>query len=374
MFEALTPEATSGQLAGLISANAELVERETRVLLLAAAWADVHDLDPTGAEYRPLVERACAWGGAGTPAVSEYCAVELGALQGTGEIAARMLIADALDLRHRLPRLWRQVQAGQVRAWQARKTAEATRALSWAAAQEVDEAVSGYLGQLPWPRFQRVLHAAILAADPEQAAERDRRRREERDVFAFDSEDGLKTLVARATSGDVVWFMAMVNRLAEILQAEGDPDPVGVRRSRAIGLLAQPARALQLLRDHARPDDEAGSEEAGSDDPRPDQEPEQEPDVHTSVDLDGPAGPLDPTALRPRSCCTSTSATRPCTPGRAWSGPSTARRSRSRSCTSSSPTPVAPSGCSPSSTRSTRPRSTPTRSRSGSAPASGCGT
>jgi hypothetical protein len=42
----------------------------------------------------------------------------------------------------------------------------------------------------------------------------------------------------------------MVNRIADILQAEGDPDPVDVRRSKAIGILAQPADALRLLLDH----------------------------------------------------------------------------------------------------------------------------
>ena len=46
----------------------------------------------------PLIERACAWGGEGTTGVSEYCAAELGALQGTGIMAARALIADALDV------------------------------------------------------------------------------------------------------------------------------------------------------------------------------------------------------------------------------------------------------------------------------------
>jgi len=74
-----------------------------------------------------LIERACAWGGEGTPEVSEYCATELGALQGTGVMAARSLIADALDLRYRLPRLWGRVLTGGVRAWQARKVAEQTR-------------------------------------------------------------------------------------------------------------------------------------------------------------------------------------------------------------------------------------------------------
>ncbi|HEV2930966.1 MAG TPA: hypothetical protein VGW74_19970, partial [Propionibacteriaceae bacterium] len=97
---------STSDLAGLIEQNhAELVARECRVLELAAAWADRHYLDPTGCEYHPLVERACAFGGAGTPEVSEYCAAELGAWQGTGICAARLLIADALDLRYRLPRL-----------------------------------------------------------------------------------------------------------------------------------------------------------------------------------------------------------------------------------------------------------------------------
>ena len=67
------------------------------------------------------------FGGPGTPWVSEFCVTELGALQGTGPMAARALVADALDLRYRLPMLWLQVQAGQVRAWQARKVAEQTR-------------------------------------------------------------------------------------------------------------------------------------------------------------------------------------------------------------------------------------------------------
>ena len=42
-------------------------------------------------------------------------------------MAARALIADALDLRYRLPRLWGRVLTGGVRAWQARKIAEQTR-------------------------------------------------------------------------------------------------------------------------------------------------------------------------------------------------------------------------------------------------------
>ena len=132
--------------AAIVDNHTELLRRECRVLELACAWADWHDATGMGLEYAPLVERACMFGGPGTPWVSEFCVTELGALQGTGPMAARALVADALDLRYRLPMLWKQVQAGQVRAWQARKVAEQTRPLSWDACVELDAAISGFLG------------------------------------------------------------------------------------------------------------------------------------------------------------------------------------------------------------------------------------
>src|SRR5215212_7985846 len=138
------------QLAGLIEQNhTELKTRESRMLQLACAWADAHYLDSGSNEYQPVVQRACAWGGEGTPEVSEYCAAELGALQGTGIMAARALIADALDLRYRLPRLWDRVLTGGVRAWQARRIAEQTRALSWEACADVDHALSDFVDMMP---------------------------------------------------------------------------------------------------------------------------------------------------------------------------------------------------------------------------------
>ena len=242
---------TASQLAARISVNhVELLERETMVLQLACAWADVHDIDTASPDYQPVVERASQLGGDGTPEVSEYCAAEFGALQGVGSMAGRLIIGDALDLRHRLPDLWARVCAGGVRAWQARKVAQATRSLSYDACRDLDHAITAYLGLMPWRRFQRILDAAILDADPGQAAARTVRARTEREVWATDSEDGLKLLIARAASGDVTWFMATVNRIADILALRGDTDPVGARRAKALGILAQPAHALQLLLDH----------------------------------------------------------------------------------------------------------------------------
>ena len=245
------PALSTAGLAGLIEQNhAELMARECRTLQLACAWADAHYLDSGSDEFQPLIQRACAWGGEGTPEVSEYCAAELGALQGTGIMAARALIADALDLRYRLPRLWNRVLTGGVRAWQARRIAEHTRPLSWEACADIDHALSDLVGMMPWPRFARILSATILQADPALAAERAEQARTTQDVFSFDSDDGLKTIIAKAAAGDAIWFLATINRIAEILAVEGDTDPIGTRRARAIGILAQPAEALRLLIKH----------------------------------------------------------------------------------------------------------------------------
>ena len=58
--------------------------------------------------------------------MAEFCVAELGAVLGVSTTAAKRLVGHALELRHRLPRLWAQVHAGRVPAWRARLVAEAT--------------------------------------------------------------------------------------------------------------------------------------------------------------------------------------------------------------------------------------------------------
>lgn len=305
---------TGGQLLELAASNHQTVmEAENQALLIAAAWADDQDRDLAD-DYAPLIHRSTVLGGEGCPQVSEFAATELGAVLGVGVCSGRAVIADALDLRHRLPSLWRRVCAGHVRAWQARRIAKETRPLTWEQAGEVDAAVSGFVGAMPWPRFERILFASILQADPERLAERAERARTERMVRAFRSEDGLRTVVARATSGDVAWFMATVNRIADILGVDGDTDLIEVRRSKAIGILANPAQALQLLIRHRgdKPSDEplnpalAGERDHSSllpDAPHPhiphSHAPVADPALTPSAVVEAVAK-LDSTALRPR--------------------------------------------------------------------------
>ena len=192
-----------------------------------------------------------------------------------------------------------------MRAWAARNVAEQTRPLSWEACAELDAQLSGLLGTMTWGRFQRILTAAILDADPTLAEERAERARRLRDVWASDSEDGLKTIIARAVSR-YVWFLATIDRIADLLAVDCDTDPVGVRRSKAVGILARPAQALALLAAHRDgPTDQTEPADAEIGDPDQDEAPAApEHDDHVSQPTGLPGGrdltAVDLRAARPK--------------------------------------------------------------------------
>ena len=236
--------------AALVANRASLVAAEARELELAAAWADTHPAEAVHASpVLPGTERARLFGGDGTPEAGEFAAAELACLLGVSLAAAAALVADALDLRHRLPLLWRSVTTGQVRVWQARHVARRTRTtgLSLAQARAVDAATTPHLATLPFGRFKDLLEARIIAVDPARAEARAEAEALDRYVTTGQSEHGHKTLIARATAGEIIYLVAVVDRIAEVLLHRGDTRPVGVRRSKALGLLARPARVLELL-------------------------------------------------------------------------------------------------------------------------------
>jgi hypothetical protein len=237
-------------LAQVDAAHRRVLADECRLVELAAHWADLHHPDSQAPAEKTLpgAEQGRQLGGDGTPEVLEFCAAEFGAQMQTGHVSARSLMADALDLRHRHPELWQLILIGAVPSWKARKVAQATRHLSQSSAMHVDAAVARAITGLPWARFETLLAAKIIEADPHAAEEQAKIWEAERFVRAGRSnQSGLKMLIAKANAGDVIWFMATVNRIAEILQLQGDWSSADVRRSKAIGILAQPAQALQLL-------------------------------------------------------------------------------------------------------------------------------
>jgi hypothetical protein len=231
-------------------AHRQVLAQECALVELAAHWADLNDptsQPPTAGKPLPGAEQARQLGGDGTPEVLEFAPAEFGASMETTIGSARALIADALDLRHRLPELWQRILTGKVPSWRARKVAQATRHLSRDSAMQVDAAVAPLICGLPWSRFETLLTAKIIEADPHAAEEQAKIWEAERFVRAGRTgQTGLKLLIAKANAGDVIWFMATLNRIAEILRLQGDLGSADVRRSKAIGILAQPALALQM--------------------------------------------------------------------------------------------------------------------------------
>ena len=233
------------------------LQEEATQLFLAAHWADLHngDVVDSGGRVLPGTERAKQLGGPGTPRVAEFATAELGALQGIGYISTDNLERDALNLRHRHPLLWAAIGAGAARVWQAREVARLvhTSGLSLEEALWVDAQTTPRLGCLPWGRFLSVLEAKIIEADPDAAEARRVAAAMERFVRTGQcNEYGLKTIIAKATAGDAIHFLAILDRIAQILALGGDTDPVDVRRSKALGILANPARAYTLLQQHAQ--------------------------------------------------------------------------------------------------------------------------
>jgi hypothetical protein len=255
----------AGTLAAAEANEHAMITAEVRQLQIAAHWADLHPGDAVTASRLPGTEHPIRLGGDGTPTVGGFAAAELGCALRMSDGSAARMIGDALDLRHRLPLIWAAVQAGQVPAYQARVIAKATRHLTIEQAGWVDQKLAPALGALPWGRVQTLLDAAIIEADPDGAEQQAADAVRERFVrLGRKSEHGLKLIIARATAGDAIWFKATIDRIAEILGKQGDTDPVEVRRSKAIGVLAQPALALQLLCQH-QDDDWDGPAEPSDD-------------------------------------------------------------------------------------------------------------
>ena len=206
----------------------------------------------------PGRERAVQPGGDGTPEVADFCPAELGcSLQMTAGSAAR-LIADALDLRHRLPQTWAAARAGRVPAYQARRIATTTRQLTLEQARQVDTRVAPTLGAVSYGRLQDAAGRPDLRRRPGRSR-RGRGAGGAGTVRPVGPRQRARVAahLAKMAAGDAAWGDALITRLAEILQRDGDLDCLDVRRSKALGmLLSQPAEALRLLNSHQNDDDD----------------------------------------------------------------------------------------------------------------------
>lgn len=246
----------SGELLDHVESLAR-TQREAEVGLLRAAYqhAVVHDVETVDPEASRLPgrEQARRYGGEGTPWVAEFAAAELGARAGLSPHGGRALMADALDLHHRMPQLWARVQALEVRASYARMVARRCRDLPAGQARYVDARVVEYAdGRVSWARFEHLVDAAIVAADPEAARAREEaeRRRQFAEATATNGH-GVRGFYIRGPFQVIARLDASVARIAQVLADLGDTDSLDQRRVKAVLVLAHPGRAAELLAAYA---------------------------------------------------------------------------------------------------------------------------
>ncbi len=255
-------EASAGHLLDL--ATQALTARrlaEVAELQLAIQWAVVHGHTRDEADRRrdPMVTP----GGDGTPSLREHAIPELAMARETHPATTRALIADGLDLVHRLPRTWAIVEVGECEPWVARKVAVLCRALLAEQVARVDRAVAKAIrGHAPSTVLE-IARAKVIEADPEtHRAERERLRHERYVRLSRTDEHGYRCIVARVTAGDAAWIDAMVDRVADILATtHGVDHNHDELRSLALGWLARPAELIKLLLEHTEPGGPPGADD-----------------------------------------------------------------------------------------------------------------
>ncbi len=232
-----------------------------RQLDLAARWADLHppeSIHSAAAFTVPGTDHEEPLAGEGCPLVAEFCIAELGAVLGISTVSAKKLVGHALELRHRLPRVWAQVQSGQVESWRARSIAETTihtsPALTVEAAAFVDAQVAAVAGRIGPTQLDRLVAETIKrfdlsVADPAADPEDGYLSVDPRHATLHDDEvhfAGTMRFEAELDIADALDLNQALAHNAAEQKALGSTDALDVRRSKALGDLARTQTALDL--------------------------------------------------------------------------------------------------------------------------------
>jgi hypothetical protein len=253
-------EAADQELARAVLARAKaalLARKQADVDLLTAALEWAHTRPATRSD------EVAGWGdadlyseghvllaGEGAPLVTEFAPLELAASLGWTPDAARSLMADALELAHRLPELWVLVCQLRIPAASARYAAEQTHDLAFEAAAHADRLLARAVGRalLTSRRIRALVDEARLYHDPDRAVADEENALADRKVELSPGNTPATVDVTMVLDpADAEAFDHTVGQVAEVLGRLGDEDPLQVRRARAVGILADPQTALDLI-------------------------------------------------------------------------------------------------------------------------------
>ncbi|GAB2772971.1 hypothetical protein GCM10027020_27810 [Nocardioides salsibiostraticola] len=255
---------------------------EAQILRLAVEWAHSHpELDgdevvwwrpgKKGQAYAESVGAAMDEDGSPDPTtVADFeelewfaipqirwdAAAPFAAANAMSTTAGRVLLRDALVLFHRLPKLYRRVVHGMVPLWKARKVAVAVLGRPDDVVAYVDEKYAPLAASSGLGKLEEFLDEAMLRLYPEQH-EHDRldalgKRHATLEEGDLSLTNGLAYFQVCGDWLDLKEFDLTVSAVAEALKhtEAGEHESLDTRRSMAVGVLADPEAAAQLLKDH----------------------------------------------------------------------------------------------------------------------------
>ncbi len=182
--------------------------------------------------------------------MAPFVAEELGAALGVSTRSAMALMADALDLRHRLPRLWTRVESLAVAPWKTRRVAADTRSLPLAGARWVDAQLAARVDGFGLPSIERLVALAVARFAPEEQVTKERTGRAGWHVTLSHPRPGgfagTSWLEASGDSTDLAAFHDLVCAEATLLGRLGDTDEFETRKAKALGIIAARQAHLDL--------------------------------------------------------------------------------------------------------------------------------
>ena len=239
---------TASILASARRNRAEADDAERRLLEDAITWAGAHEVSEE--------DRFATWGdspvpiaGEGAPHISQFCIAEFAAAVRLSTDSGRILLAEAVELAHRLPRVIAQVRAGRLRVWKARNIAAATLALSPEAAAYVDHAVSFSAHKISTAALQRLVDDSIARHMPELAQEIAQKAADQRYVSIDHQQvsfQGTSRFHGELDLADALDLDKALQAGAAQLADLGSTESLDARRSLALGALARGEQALQF--------------------------------------------------------------------------------------------------------------------------------
>jgi hypothetical protein len=232
--------------------RADADRAEADVLAAAALWAEQHppeSIDDAATWISGGGDTGLPLAGPGAPLVAEFCLAEFALAIGRTTDSGRAFIADALELKYRLPRHWARIQTGHLQVWKARRIAQATSGLSMEAATHVDRQLAAFAHKTGPAALDRLVEEAVNRFMPHKALADARNAADGRHVTFYHQQvsfTGTTHLEAELDLADALDLDAALTRGAESLAAAGCEQSLDVRRAMAAGDIARRQLALDL--------------------------------------------------------------------------------------------------------------------------------